>query len=144
MAQRRMSGLIPPTSGSDPHETLRWVRRVELVSGVSAIIAGVALWNEGWFHWLLIGTGLLCVSPWPGARAILRRAERDPGILVSDPERRRTRGRRAAQVQVPIFAVAGFVIGYVVDGLGAAIFTSAVTGVSVALGAWWFMRRFDR
>ena len=117
---------------------------MELVTGLGAIGAGVALWGAGWVHWVLIGVGLLGLSPWPGAHAILRRAERKPGVLVSDADRRRDRGRRAAQIQVPIYAIAGFVIGYLVDGLGAAIFMGAAMGFSAALGAWLFTRRFNR
>jgi hypothetical protein len=139
-----MSGWVPPTSASDPREILRWVRRTEIVSGLAAVVAGIALWNAGWYHWLLIGVGLLTLSPWPGPRAILRRAERKPGVLVTDPERRRTRGRRAVQVLVPVYATVGFVAGYLVDGLGAAIFMGIAMGLSAALGAWVFVRWFNR
>jgi 4-hydroxybenzoate polyprenyltransferase len=144
MAQRLMSGLVPPNSASEPREILRWVRRVEIVTGLAAVVAGIALWNAGWFHWLLIGVGLLGLSPWPGAQAILRRADRKPGVLVTDPERRRTRGRRAAQIQVPLYAIAGLVIGYLVGGLGVALFMGVVMGFSAALGAWLVMRRLNR
>ena len=144
MAHRRLSGWMPPTAATDPRETLRWVRRMELVSGGAAIIAGLALWNDGWWHWVLIGVGLLGFSPWPGARAILRRADRKPGVLVSDPERRRCRGRRVALVQVPLYAISGFVIGYLVDGLGAAIFMGLALGLTAAFAAWLSLRRFER
>jgi hypothetical protein len=144
MAQRLLSTWMPPTAASDPREILRWVRRVELATGLGAIVAGLVLWNAGWFHWVLIGVGLLGLSPWPGARAILRRADRRPGVLISDPERRRHRGRRAAQVQVPLYAISGFVIGYVVDGLGAAIFMGVAMGLSAVAGAWLIVRRLNR
>jgi hypothetical protein len=144
MAQRLMSGWAPPTSASDPREILRWVRRMEIVTGLAAIVAGIALWSAGWFHWVLVGVGLLGLSPWPGPQAILRRAERKPGVLVTDPERRRTRGRRAAQILVPVYATIGFVAGYLVDGLGAAIFMCVAMGLSATLGAWLFVRQFNR
>jgi len=144
MAQRLLSGWTPPAAASDPREILRWVRRVELASGVGAIVAGLVLWNAGWVHWLLIGVGLLGLSPWPGARAILRRAGRKPDVLITDPERRRRRGHRFAIVQVPLYAIGGSAIGYVVDGVGAAIFMGAAMGLSAALGAWWFVRWLDR
>jgi hypothetical protein len=144
MSQRLMSGWVPPTSSSEPREILRWVRRMEIVSGLAAIVAGIALWNAGWVHWLLVGVGLLSLSPWPGPQAILRRAERRPGVLVTDPERRRTRGRRAAQILVPVYATIGFGAGYLVDGLGAALFMGIAVGLSAALGAWLVVRRFNR
>jgi hypothetical protein len=144
MAQRLMSGWVAPTSASDPREILRWVRRMEIVTGLAAIVAGIALWNAGWFHWLLIGVGLLGLSPWPGVQVILRRADRKPAVLVTDPERRRTRARRAAQILVPLYAISGFVAGYVLDGLGAAIFMGVAMGLSAGLGAWLFIRRFNQ
>ena len=77
-------------------QTLRWVRHMEIASAIAALALGIALWSQGWWHWVLIGVGILGLSPWPGAATILRKAERRPEILVSDPERRRTRGRRVS------------------------------------------------
>jgi len=130
-----------PTSSTDPREALAWVRRMEILTGLVALAAGVVLWGEGWWHWILIGTGLLGLSPWPGARAILRRAERKPGVLVDDAGRRRARGRRAVLAQVPIYAVVGVVLGLLIGGVGAAIVIGGLMGASAALGAWVFLRR---
>jgi hypothetical protein len=130
----------PPSAATDPHETLRWVRSWEIVSGIAAIAFGLALWNGGWWHWLLIGVGLVGVAPWPGAQAILRRAERKPEILISDPDRRAARARRVVAIQAPILVAAGALLGYVVDGWAAAITMGAFMGVSAALGAWWVLR----
>jgi hypothetical protein len=131
-----------PTAATDPREALAWVRRMEIVCGVCSLAAGVVLWNDGWRHWLLIATGLIGLSPWPGARAILRRADRRPGVLVDDPARRRARGRRAVLAQVPAYAVVGLLVGLVTGGgWSAAIVLAGLMGASAALGAWVFLRR---
>ncbi len=132
---------LPPPAGADPRETLRWVRRYEVISGLAALVLGLVLWNEGWWHWLLIGVGLLGMSPWPGAQAILRKAERKPNVLITDPDRRRARGRRAALVQIPLYLVGGAVLGYQLDGWPAAIFMGALMGAGAGLGAWRSLRR---
>ena len=131
---------MPPSADTDPRETLAWVRRWELVGGIGAIALGLALWGEGWWHWLLIGVGLLSLSPWPGPAAILRRAERKPTILVADPDRRRARARRVTAIQVPALVVIGALVGYLVDGWDAAVTMGALMGVGAALGAWWVLR----
>lgn len=130
-----------PTSSTDPREALRWVRRMEILTGLVALAFGIALWSAGWWHWILIGTGLLGLSPWPGARAILRRADRRPGVLIDDADRRRARGRRAVLVQVPIYVVVGVVVGLITGGAGAAIVIGGLMGASAGLGAWAFLRR---
>jgi hypothetical protein len=83
-----------PSPEADPRATLEWVRRMEIVGGIAAILLAVTFWGEGWWSWVLLGVGVLGLSPWSGARAILRRAERKPETLVTDPGRRRTRARR--------------------------------------------------
>jgi hypothetical protein len=132
--------IRPPTADTDPRETLAWVRRWEIASGIGAIVLGLALWNEGWWHWLLIGVGLLSLSPWLGAAAILRRAERKPEILVADPDRRRARARRLAPIQVPVLVLVGALVGYLVDGWAAAATMGALMGAGAALGVWWGLR----
>lgn len=133
--------LMPPALEADPKETLRWVRRVELVSGIAAIALGLALWTMGWWHWVLLAVGLVGLSPWPGPRAILRRAERKPGVLVSDPIRRRARGRRATRVVVPLYFLTGAVAGYILDGWAAAVYMGLLMGAGPVLGAWSYRRR---
>lgn len=130
----------PPAPETDPGESLRWVRRWEVVSGIGAIALGLALWNVGWWHWLLIGVGLFSLAPWPGTQAILRRAERKPGVLVTDPDRRRARARRVVAIQSPILVAAAALAGYVLGGWGAAITIGALIGAGTALGAWLMLR----
>src|SRR4051794_31249234 len=113
---------------------------MEIVTGIAAIAFGLALWNDGWWHWILIGVGLVGVLPWLGARSILKRAEKDPDVLVSDPARRRARGQRAVMVQVPVLVLVGAVIGYATDGWSGALSIGAVMGASAALGAWLYLR----
>jgi len=61
------------------------VRRGELIAGVGCIAFGVVFWNQGWWHWLLIGLGVFTVLPWGGARTVLRKADKNPDVLVRDP-----------------------------------------------------------
>lgn len=135
------SWLTPPTPEADPKETLRWVRKFEVIGGVALVVGGLTLWDEGWVHWALIGLGLLSLSPWPGAQRILRKAEREPDVLVTDPDRRRARARRVAMVQIPLSLLTGTVLGYLLDGWPAAAVMGALMGGGAALGAWWFVRR---
>ena len=113
---------------------------MEIVTGIAAIAFGIALWNQGWWHWLLIGVGVLGLLPWFGAAAILRRGEHDPSVFESDPERGRQRGRRAALLGVLASVVIGGIVGYAAGGWGAAATIGAIAGASAGLGAWWFMR----
>jgi hypothetical protein len=113
---------------------------MEIVSGVAAIALGMAFWDEGAWHWVLIAIGVLGVLPVWGAAAILRKAERDPSVFVSDPQRRRERSRRALLVMVPAVVVIGAAVGYAGGGWGAAALTAAISGASAALGAWWVWR----
>jgi hypothetical protein len=138
---RALRLLRPPAPDADPRESLLWVRRMEIASGVIClIVAGV--WADGWWRWLLVGLGLLGLSPWLGARSILRRAERKPGVLVTDPDRRRVRARRTVLILVPVYVLVGGVVGYLVDGWPAAGTMGGLMGVGAALGAWWVVRRY--
>jgi hypothetical protein len=132
--------LKPPTPDTDPREVLRWIRRTEIVSGVVAIALGVAFWGEGWWHWALIGIGVLMVLPLVGAAPLLRRADRNPGVLVSDPDRRRERGRRAMLIIAPAIVVIGVVYGYLLDGWTGAAVVGGLFGVGAALGVLLFRR----
>jgi cytochrome c biogenesis protein CcdA len=133
--------LLPPPIGAEPEASLRWVRRMEIATGIVAIAFGFALWNEGWWHWLLIGVGVSGLSPWPGAATILRKAETHPEVLVADPERRRERARRTALLTVPVYLVVGVVIGYLLDGARGALLIGSITTASGALAAWLLIRR---
>jgi hypothetical protein len=114
---------------------------MEIVTAAVAIAFGVALWNEGWWHWLLIGVGLFGLLPWWGAAAILRRAERDPDVLESDPVRGRKRARRTLPFMVLFSLLTGAAVGYVSDGWGGAAAVGAIAGASAGLGAWWYVLR---
>jgi hypothetical protein len=133
--------LVPPDPDEDPRETLRRVRRAETAAGIALIVLGVALWSEGWLHWVLIGLGLVSLSPLSGAAAILRKAERNPDVLVADPARRRARARTVTLAQIPFQAVLGAIVGYAVEGWGLAIFMAVLTGGMAAAYAWWYRPR---
>lgn len=136
------SSLAQPPPDAEPLETFRWVRRWEIVAGVANLALGLVFWNEGWWSWLLIGIGLLSLVPWPGAGALVRKAERDPSAFVSDPDTRERRGRRAAFVLVPLSTAGGVTIGYIAGGWRAAIFVGLLVGLSASSGAWRSVRRY--
>lgn len=75
--------------------------------------------------------------------AILRKADRKPNVLISDPERRRARARRAVVIQVPAYLAIGLVVGYIIDGWSAAIPMGLLMTAGAVLGAWLFLRRFN-
>jgi hypothetical protein len=127
-------------SGGDPRETLRWVRRMEIGGGVLGLAGAVVSWSGEWWSWLIVGGSLLSLSPWPGAAAILRRAEKRPEILIADPERRRERGRRLLRYLMPLNALVFTAVGYVVLGVGGALFFLALAAVSGALLYWLLSR----
>jgi hypothetical protein len=139
---RWLARLVPPPASGDPRDVIRWVRRMEIVAGV-CLIAAAALLDVAWARWALVACGLLSLSPWPGAARILRRAESRPGVLISDPERRQARGRRAVLSLVPLQIVIAFGVGYLIDGWPAAIFVGAVASVG-ALGGVWFYKRWAK
>jgi hypothetical protein len=130
-----------PGPDTDPRETLQWVRKWEVRTGVASIALGLVLWNEGWWHWVLIGIGVLGVLPLSGAQAILRKAEKNPDVLISDPARRRARARRVAIIQPPVYAVFVGAAGYVMDGWPFGIFMAAFGGVCALGASWWILRR---
>jgi hypothetical protein len=115
---------------------------MEIISGIVLVGLGIALWGIGWWHWVLVGLGLLGVSPWLGVRRILRRAERDPSVLVSDPERRRARARRTAPVTAAVQTVVCAGVGYALDGWPAALYVGGLGALGSAMGVWWTLRRF--
>jgi hypothetical protein len=136
MAHRRLSGLIPPPADGDPRATMRWVRTMEIVSAFACFAAALAFGDPAWLRWALIALGLVGLSPWPGAAAILRKADNNPGVLISDPERRRARGWRAIKIMSVLLVAVVFLIGLVAGGWGAAL----VMGILGARGAWLYRR----
>jgi hypothetical protein len=110
---------------------------MEIVTGLLAIGLGLVFFRDGLWRWLMIGVGVLGLLPWPGAAAILRRAERDPSILVSDRERRRERGRRSLFVIVPAAITIAALVGYAGGGWSGVATVAPIAGVSAALGGWW-------
>lgn len=136
-----LPSLMPPAPGAGPEEHLRWVRRVELHGGIFALGLAAVFWDEVVWRWLLIAAGVLSLSPWPGPQALLRKAERKPTVLLTDPQRRRARAKRVALILPPVYCDIVGGIGYVLDGWPAAIFMGALTGLGTSLACWWFLRR---
>jgi hypothetical protein len=134
--------LRPPSPDADPREALRLTRRLEIVCGLLLIVSGATLVDEAFTRWAVIGCGLLSLSPWPGPAVILRRADKNPDILNWDPERRaEERAGRIAIVTTAIQALISGVVGYLIGGLGLAIFMAIVLGAIGALVSAWLGRR---
>ena len=110
---------------------------MEIFSGVAALLGAATLWHEGGaWRWVLLASGLLGLSPWPGPGAIVRRAERRPDVLIADPERRRARLRRTLAIIVPAQIVIFASAGYAMLGAGGAALMAVFGALSGALGAW--------
>jgi hypothetical protein len=105
-----------------PIATLHWVRRAEVAAGILAFPIAVAFRDTPWLRWTMLALGLLSLSPWPGAAAIIRRHERtgQPTTTLS-PEQRRTRARRAGWWTMAYILIGSFVLATVLDGPGAGL-----------------------
>jgi fatty acid desaturase len=137
---RKPVSLLPPRDG-DARELLRYSRRMEILGAVAALIGAAVTWSGEWWTWLLVGVGLLGLSPWPGPAAILRRAEKNPDILVDDPQRRRERARRLVTILVPAYTLLFTLAGYLLLGWGGALFFLVLGALSSGIGAWLVLRR---
>lgn len=142
MPRPRLSGLAPPADG-DPRATMRWVRTMEIVSAVFCFVAAIAIGDPAWARWVLVAMGVVSLSPWPGAAAILRKADKNPNVLISDPERRRERGQRALAIMSVLLVVTMFLVGLVVGGWSVAL-VMAILGGFGALGGVSLFRRWTR
>ena len=91
---RVLAWLRPPSREAGPRAGLVWVRRIEILGGLTALVFGLLDWSQGWWHWLLIGFGLLGLAPWWGVGRIVRRTGSRPEILNHDAERGYHRARR--------------------------------------------------
>src|SRR3954469_3608692 len=134
--RRLAMAVIPPPAAEGPLARMRWVRRMEICSALMSIIGALALWSMGAWHWVLLGAGVLGLSPWPGPGAIVRRAQTRPEILNYDVERGRRRSRAVLQVLVPLQSIAFGVVGYLTLGVGGAIFMLLMGLAAGALGVW--------
>ena len=136
----RLRAWITPPPGGDPRKTLLWVRRMEIVGGVANLGIAAATWSGEWWSWLLVAIGVLSLSPWPGVAVILRKAEKRPDVLISDPERRRQRGVRFLRYFVPVYVLVFTASGYLLEGVGGAIFFFVVGSIGAAAGVWGFSK----
>jgi hypothetical protein len=128
---------------TDPRDALRWVRTMEVVSAAGCFVAAVAFGDPAWLRWVLVALGLVSLSPWPGAAAILRKADKNPGVLISDPERRRARARRTLKIMSVLLVAVMSLVGLVAGGWGAAL-VMGILGALGALGGVWLYRSWER
>jgi len=75
-----------------------------------------------------------------GPGAIVRRAQRKPEVLSSDPERGRRRARTFFKVLVPSQSVILGLMGYFTLGLGGAVFMVLMGLVSAGFGFWMYLK----
>jgi hypothetical protein len=143
MAHQLRSRLAPPPADGEPRETMRWVRRMEIVSAVFAFVVAAIVSAPAGLRWALVALGLLALSPWGGANTILRKADKNPDVLIADPERRRERGRRVLWIMSAFEIVVLVAIGLVMGGASLAL-VMGVIGVFCALAGAWLFRRWAR
>jgi hypothetical protein len=136
----RLSSMIAPPRRGDPREMLQWIRRLEIVAGILGLVAAALTWSGEWWSWLILGSSVLSLSLWPGPAAILRKSQERPDVLISDPARRRARGRRFLRYFVPISLVILAALGCLVDGLAGTIGIVLIGGTGLALGVWLYTR----
>jgi hypothetical protein len=137
--------LAPPPLGGDPIAALRWVRRVEIAAGILAFPVAVVFWDTPWLRWTMLALGLLSLSPWPGAAAIIRRHERTGKPTTTlGPEARRARARRAAGWTMAYILVGAFVLAAALDGPGAGLVVALIALVCSLPGVWLMLRSTRR
>ena len=136
MNDRLRSWFAIPARDAGPVERLRWVRRMEITSGVLAIVLAIRTWSTDWWTWLLLGSAAVMLSPWLGPAAILRRAEKHPEVLEHDPAAGRRRARRALKIMVPAFVAILTAVGYLTLGWGGAVFFFVMAVVGSVGGVW--------
>jgi hypothetical protein len=77
--------------------------------------------------------------------ALLRFVNRSRSLLlITDPESRRRRGRRALKIMVPAYTVIFTVAGYLLEGWGAAVFFFVIALLGSGLGVWFVLRILPR
>jgi hypothetical protein len=113
----------------DPRETMRRLRLAEIGLGALLVVAGLTAGAPGGWRWVIVGCGIFSMLPVSGATAILRRAERNPNILIWDPERRKARAPRITAVVAASEALIAGAIGYLIDGWTLAILMAAGVGI---------------
>lgn len=117
-----------------------WVRHTELVTGIAALAFGLIEWSQGWWHWLLIGLGVIGISPWPGVTQILRRAEQRPEVLNHDRDRGYRRARRFLIIAVPVYTIGAGAFGYSYGRWLEAGINVVLLGSGGGLGGAWALR----
>ena len=76
--RRVLSWFAPPPAGAGPRPTLEWVRRMEIVFGLAALLLALAYWGHGWLPWLFLGVGVAGLSRGPERNGSSTRPNRSP------------------------------------------------------------------
>lgn len=138
LAMSRLRMWFAAPRDGDARETLRWVRRMEIGVGVLGLVAAATTWSGEW--WSCRGSSSVEASrASPRGREPRRscaKAETRPEILITDPVRRKERGRRFLRYFLPIYVLIFAGIGYLLLGVGGGIFFFAVAAIGGGLGAW--------
>lgn len=135
------SRWLPP-SPANPADSMRWVRRITLAMVPVYLVAIMpSLWLSfgGFRWWFLAPAAALLLSALTSGPAI-RSAERHGPLSAEEAER--ALGRvRIAQVVVAIgLPILGAFVGYLLDGLPAALVIGGLMGVGAVLGLVLFRR----
>jgi len=145
MRKRLLQWLAPP-SRANPGETLRWVRRVSVLASVFALLIAAQLALQGANEvmiWVIVASALLGATSWVTLRPAIRRADQRGPLTAEEFTRGVRRGDRAVLVMAALYCITFPIIGYLLEGLGGAIFFFVMGTVSGGLGIW-MNRRFRR
>jgi hypothetical protein len=90
---------------------------------------------------VLVVSSLLSASTWVTLQPAIRRADERGPLSAEELGQARRRERRASMFTAALLCIAFPVIGYVLEGIGGAVFFFVVAALSVGVGTWILRRR---
>lgn len=134
-----MALWFSPPSDEDPAETLRWVRRIALVLGLANLIVAVHNHLRGAMAWPFLVGGVLLAASWVMLTPAIRSAEREP--RGSEEDRRiGRRASRATYLTCALYCLTFPIPGFLVGGVGGAVFFEALALVMSLCSIWLWSR----
>jgi hypothetical protein len=109
-----------------------------------ALIPPWALGSIPW--WLSLGLPALCLLSGLSLNttiAAIERLEADPEYRPPTPQEMKRRGRLAARIYTGVALIAFPIVGYLIDGVPAAVFFLVLGGAGTGLGLWFVERRLS-